>query len=348
MIPGTLMPGHIVNTGGTAGPTPIVTPDDWIHVPHTDYVATAPGTLTITFSVDYTNVLWIQQPIRVQDGSGVEFGDTANQISGYNHITGIDTTNVDSRGRIYFEIIDDGGMAAFHLALYKKDTYDAPNLVAHTDSYAAAGDQNLHEDNASGLGGYVHIDAALDPFFFYVEFWKWYTINTLTATTMTLFGPVLSTGAGMVQNVWYGKPTRLVTKEYTIDGWEEDGGVWIPNSFCDADSDALLVEDENTYRTWEKEYARAVRFRAQYKDGTSVATDPVVDYMINGLHLSLTSAGGHYGQSLLAAGNWYSTAAVDPATYGTERGYTLDIATSQCEGDDVPMFLSFEVVFVLE
>jgi hypothetical protein len=88
-------------------------------------------------------------------GTPDETGDNNNQLSGWEYVNGVSSSNTD-RGIVYVSIIDDGG-GFYHVNLYKDS--GRTQLVGHTASYNGTGDQSIVADNSSGLGGHITIDA---------------------------------------------------------------------------------------------------------------------------------------------------------------------------------------------
>lgn len=86
-----------------------------------------------------------------------EKGDNNNQLSGWRGITGISQDNTD-HGKLYVSIINLGGGNRL-VNLFKAEPRNAANLVGHTASYNGIGPQAIIEDNDSGLGGQITIDA---------------------------------------------------------------------------------------------------------------------------------------------------------------------------------------------
>lgn len=349
MLPGAQHAGHYVNYGGAGGtPSPPFVPLDWTPIPATDFSADPASHNEITMTADYTGVLWPQQPIRIHHQLGYSSFNKADQ---WENITGLTNANLDSRGMIYVETVSDGGWF-YHIDIYKRPLTSprtAAHLIGHTGSYDVVGVKAVAEDNGSGLGGTVRL-LVLGAGTGDVQFWRWHVINTLTDTLMSLYGPVFPTiAAGDILDVWYGHTTRLVTKEYTIDGRSEVlNGVhqWVPYTFCDANSWALLYEDMNTRRTWEKTYARVCRVRAIFKSGVIGDTPPVVwfyDSYSSGVFPPS-------GLSLLLAGTWYSTDhELGSSQAAITRGDPLEVCTlASLNSPTPPMSLTMEVLFVLE
>ncbi len=95
--------------------------------------------------------------LRLQDSTVAELSDDLNQLTVLvGQITGLTTSNTDA-SKLYITIVDDGG-GFFHVDTYSNAARTA--LVAHTGTYNGGGDEVLIEDNDSGLGGTITIDAA--------------------------------------------------------------------------------------------------------------------------------------------------------------------------------------------
>jgi len=85
-----------------------------------------------------------------------ETNDNNNQLSGWSSITGITPSNTDAGGRMYANIIDQGG------GFYSVNLYDdsaRTHRVGYTASYNTNGAKTVLPDNASGLGGTITVDA---------------------------------------------------------------------------------------------------------------------------------------------------------------------------------------------
>jgi hypothetical protein len=95
----------------------------------------------------------------ITDADPRETGDNNNQLSDWGDITGIAQSNTDL-GWIYVNIVADGG-GFYHVDLYMDSGKAAADLVGHTGSYNGAGAEPIIEDNASGLGGSITVDAVV-------------------------------------------------------------------------------------------------------------------------------------------------------------------------------------------
>lgn len=86
------------------------------------------------------------------------FNDGGAQIStGITLITGLTFANTNDH-IIYATIVDDG--AGFrHIDIYKDSARAAGDLIAHTATYNSTGYKALIANNASGVGGYLYINA---------------------------------------------------------------------------------------------------------------------------------------------------------------------------------------------
>ena len=92
-------------------------------------------------------------------GGTVEAGDNNDQLSGWDNITGVALgTNTDGGGRLHATITRENGTA--NVQLYKDAARAAGDLVGHTTS-AGTGPQTIIEDNGSGLGGTITVDAVV-------------------------------------------------------------------------------------------------------------------------------------------------------------------------------------------
>jgi len=87
--------------------------------------------------------------------NSAETNDNNNQLRYWWAMTGMTAANTDY-GRVYISIVADGG-GFYHVNVYR-DAARA-NLVGHTASYNATGWQAVVPDAASGLGGYINIQA---------------------------------------------------------------------------------------------------------------------------------------------------------------------------------------------
>lgn len=107
----------------------------------------------------------------ITDADPRESGDDNNQLSAWESITGISQGNTD-RGRLYVSIVFDG--ADYHVNLYSDAA--RTELVGHTADYAAPGAQAIIEDNGSGLGGTITVDAVVGAD---ADIEVWFTIVTM-------------------------------------------------------------------------------------------------------------------------------------------------------------------------
>jgi len=91
--------------------------------------------------------------------TAAEANDDNNQLSGWTNITGPEyNQNTDSDGKWHVNIVDDTG-GFFHIDIYKDSGKGGGDLVAHTATYNGAGAKAIVEDNSSGLGGTITVDA---------------------------------------------------------------------------------------------------------------------------------------------------------------------------------------------
>ena len=92
----------------------------------------------------------------VHDNTIIESLDDNNQLSGYENITGVTADNTDASRKLHLQIIDEGG-GNYHVDIYSDAGHT--QLVAHTASYNTIGAKALIEDNTSGIGGTITVDA---------------------------------------------------------------------------------------------------------------------------------------------------------------------------------------------
>lgn len=86
-----------------------------------------------------------------------ETGDNNNQLSGYTGLYGINpTVNTSAAGELFLSIVDDGG-GAYHVNFYTET--GRTTLVAHTASYTTTGKKKVFADSASGISGYITVNA---------------------------------------------------------------------------------------------------------------------------------------------------------------------------------------------
>jgi len=109
----------------------------------------------------------------ITDADPREHNDDNNQLSGWEDISGISQDNTDL-GKLYASIVFDGGVN-YHVDLYMDAT--RTELVGHTGTYNGAGAEPIIEDNDSGLGGTLTVDAVVGVD---VDIFVYYTIVTAT------------------------------------------------------------------------------------------------------------------------------------------------------------------------
>jgi len=99
------------------------------------------------------SVFIADQPVKYNDDQGPA---GVAQLNLMENVTGLTDENTD-RGRIWIEIVDDGG-GWFHVEFFSDAAL--ANQIGHTAGYNAAGLVAVAEDNASGLGGQIYIVSA--------------------------------------------------------------------------------------------------------------------------------------------------------------------------------------------
>ena len=216
----------------------------------TDYTGTAvAGLLTydITMLSDLTERLPGGIPIRVLDLYGVPRYDTGGQIGTCENMTGITSSVVDSRGRIFVSVVDDGA-GARHLDIYNRESRAASSLIGHTASYGAAGLQTVIEDNDSGIGGSINVLAVgAASTSIVVEMYRWLASAGATSTTLSLMGAGLSTGAGNIAELWIGAPWLATSFDCFVEG-----------DFSTAATSRLLLDNVHRKKRWTPPPARIV------------------------------------------------------------------------------------------
>ena len=124
----------------------------------------------------------------ITDADPRESGDNNNQLSDWANITGISQDNTDL-GKLYVNIVNVGG-PPWRVDIFMDSGKAVADLVGHTANYAGAGAQVIIEDNDSGLGGSITIDALvaadtdIEVYFTIVTiFWhnKWWSADEAVA-----------------------------------------------------------------------------------------------------------------------------------------------------------------------
>jgi len=125
------------------------------------------GLLTLTFDLDYSaddSDIVITLPVEFAEDDEfifetheyVEANDGSNQLSGYENLTGVTSDNLDANGKMYFEVVAEGG-GDYRVDIFKDAARSSQ--IGHTGTYTAAGEQSVTADNSSGLGGRIMVDA---------------------------------------------------------------------------------------------------------------------------------------------------------------------------------------------
>lgn len=92
-----------------------------------------------------------------------EAGDASNQVSGYEDLRGISSATTELVGTgwvLYVEIVSAGG-PPWRIDLYKDSALGAGDLVGHSADFTLPGQVAISPDNASGVGGYLTVDAVV-------------------------------------------------------------------------------------------------------------------------------------------------------------------------------------------
>lgn len=117
----------------------------------------------------------------------VESGDSTNQLSGYENITGA-FANLDANGALYFSVVNTTG-TTFRIDIYKDSARTL--LIGHTATFTntATGAKSITADNSSGLGGNITTTATA-------------TASVAISCTMNRITVGSGEGAGFAVNDW--------------------------------------------------------------------------------------------------------------------------------------------------
>jgi hypothetical protein len=191
-----------------------------------DFNPTAPtaASITVNADVEITQLVRPFDAIRVLDRTGIRMNDAAGQLQDFAFITTTAPVGfndlVDSRGRLYFNVVDDTG-GYWHVDVYNRPERAVGDLIAHTATYNSLGTKLLIADNASGIDPTAAITVnVLGPadVDIYVEFYKYFIAATPTTTTLSLVGPVLSTASGRIEGVWRGSSSKVTKLTWAVPG----------------------------------------------------------------------------------------------------------------------------------
>ena len=237
----------------------------------TDYTGTASlvgSAYQVPLLVDFTDWIRAGTALRFLDLYGIPILDTLSQIGTFENATGITSTVLDARGRLWASVVDDGA-GFYHLELYNREGKTASDLVAHTASYNSVGLKALVADNSSGIGGTVDILAVAGADAdIYIEFYRWYQCYAITATTLDLLGTNPSTGAGNLTEMWVGRTGLSVEAKWHV-----------PGDFSTAATDELLLDVANVPDMWRGENARICAVNAWCK-AVSGGAAPDIDLRV--------------------------------------------------------------------
>ena len=296
---------------------------------------TAPTVATLlTIGGTPQDVLQTGTAVRVLHNNGIVVSDAESVFDTAHGLTGVTSDNVNSRGRMYLRLVDDGA-AGQHVEIYKRFGYAAAALIGHTGTFDTNGAKNVLADNDSGLGGVVHIQDAQPISGVVFEFFTWHRINDYSASTrtLTLDGPSLETTTDDVAELWYSPfPSQVVQLEYFISGSYD----------ASASTNGLLQDISHNKRYWQLPAARVVYMSAQ-------AGANAHSHYINGFE---AIAGVIYGTGptdglLITDTNRVDEGvAIQPLAAILEPGNEYDFATTQGGSGDTN--LSICMVVVLE
>lgn len=286
-----------------------------------DYCTQAASSSTITMYRDDTEEIVPGDPIRVFDKEGTEYNDGSNRLSGYEALTGVEDL-VDSGGHLYFEVTAGDTNV---LNIYNRSAMTAASLVGSAE-YVATGSVNIDEENNSGLGGSITVDA-LGVANLYVCFYKWFVAYAVTDSLLSLSGPPISTGAGNISRVWVGDRTRVVSILFNVPGAYAAGS-------------PLLTSYLKQHPFWVNPKARFCSFRAMTN---TIGAALTVNLTLGG-SATCTDAGG----LSLPDTSWHATGGgnIDPKVTLTMPTTAIDITCAG--GDGTAADLTLGAYFVLE
>jgi hypothetical protein len=255
-------PSDTLTITGPLGPKgdPGAAGTNWGALDSSSFASAPASPTTITMLVDHsydsTGAFVIEPgaPVRVLDMAGEPFEGASCPLSAWDTITGIDSTLLGNRGVMQYEIVDDGG-GFVHVELTARGI-----LVAHTASVNAPAVAALIEDNSSGVGGAISIDALVPIAIGGVDFYKWVLVQSCTSALMTVVGPALG---GPITEMWIGDQARVQTLHFEFAG---------PYAIA---ATASLIEDiGRTFVPWIAGRARVIMasVRAESVDGAGGPT----------------------------------------------------------------------------
>ena len=80
----------------------------------------------------------------------------------------------------------------------------------------------------------------------YVDFYKWFGVQNCTSSLLSLVGPALNTTAGMIKEMWYGSPSRII-----------EVPLFIPGNYATTATTSLLSSFMNMYYGYQWIFPRA-------------------------------------------------------------------------------------------
>ena len=158
-------------------------------------------------------------PIRIFDtGSPIIYGDTNSNITSV-IITDCVSGHCDSRGMLYFSIIDDTG-GYFHVDAY--DDAFRTHKVFHTATFNSIGSKNIIADAVSTRGGLAFAGTitiagtiVANTAIIY-QFYKYYLCTAYNGTTLSLAGIPLSMVASSIKEIYIGSNNLVVEIDCNI------------------------------------------------------------------------------------------------------------------------------------
>jgi hypothetical protein len=156
-------------------------------------------------------------------------------------------------------------------------------------------------------------------------------VTALTSILMTIAGPTIGTGAGLLTALAWGDASHIEQVDIVVNGYYED-----------AANTALILSDLNTTLLWNNPKAYAVRYKVWSKVHDSGGTHGKATILINATELN-TSADG---LTIAANATWYSTVVdIAPAAYDINPGEAIELSVTKGTTGDAHD-LAASIVFV--
>lgn len=321
----------------------------WVPLSTNDFSATAASTTELTITnpqaiLDITNICKKDianvagYPLKTltlpPDGYCPIYNDSTGIITSCANITNL-TADLVPDGSLYITAVDEGG-GNYRVDIYNDFRRRATDLIAHSESYNAAGVKNLIANNGSLVGGSITIGVTGADSDMIVECVKYYTINSYTLATnkVALYGPSMLTTANAIKKIWIGTVDLVQQIDF-----------FIPNSYAASAINNVLSGVNNQYYYWSMPPARLTRFTAITK--TVATNQPSINILINN-SVKASFENSNDGLKLSSAATLYSSNVnLNPKYLLIAKGNPLEITTTQ-ESSGTSEDLSVSCVFVLE